>query len=203
MGSGVRASASPPVLIPRPETELLVERALSWLPLHPGRHLACDVGTGSGCIAVALAVHDPDLHLIATDISLPALEVARLNAGRHGITGRLQLLQADLFPPGQARFNLICANLPYIPTLALHSLDVYQREPALALDGGPDGQSLIRRLLQSAPDRLSPGGLLLLEIEASQGPSVQSLAQSAFPTAAVRVLPDLAGRDRCVEVANP
>ncbi len=188
------------VLIPRPETELLVERALAWLHQHPHRRAACDVGTGSGCIAITLAVHVADLRIIATDLSPAALQVAQANARRYGVEGRILFVQADLLPPGANRFDLICANLPYIPTEKLRSLPVFTREPALALDGGPDGLRLIRRLVRQTPARLSPGGLLLLEIEASQGVAVTDLARETFPTADIRVHPDLAGLDRMVEV---
>jgi release factor glutamine methyltransferase len=187
---------APVVLIPRPETEVLVEGALAWLRQNPGRRRACDVGTGSGCIAIALAAHVADLQVTATDISPAALAVAAENARRHGVEGRVQLVEADLLPPGGGRYDLICANLPYIPSTTLLTLEVYQREPALALDGGPDGLALIRRLVQQAPERLAPGGRLMLEIEASQGQAAAALA----PGAKLRILRDLAGKERVVEM---
>ena len=192
-----------PVLIPRPETELLVDRALTWLRAHPGRRAACDVGTGSGCIAVALAAHVYDLHVFATDLSRIALQAARENAQKHGVAHRVQFIQANLLPPADICFDLICANLPYIPTKTLLSLPVARYEPSLALDGGADGLALIGELLQAAPSYLSPGGILLLEIEASQGQSVQSMAEAAFPTACVAASHDLAGHDRLIEVQIP
>ncbi len=203
---GLDFSLTRDVLIPRPETELLVERAIAWLLRHPTRRAALDVGTGSGCIAISLAVQIADLQLEATDLSPAALDVARRNAQKHGVDGRITFCQADLFPSstpaptGLPAFDLLCANLPYIPTQALHHLPIYGREPSLALDGGPDGLTLLRRLLAQAPQHVRPEGLLLLEIEASQGAAVHQLAQDAFPKARTQILRDLAGKDRVIEV---
>lgn len=191
---------TPAVLIPRPETELLVERALLWLAAHPTRRMVADVGTGSGCIAVTLAVHRPNVRILATDISAEALDVARRNGSRHNVSGRIDFLHCDLLPDDSPRFDLICANLPYIPSATLHGLAVYGREPSLALDGGADGLDLIRRLLDVAPQRLSPGGMMLLEIEASQGLAVLSLAYDHFHAAKISLSKDLAGRDRLLQI---
>ena len=197
---GLDFSLSTDVLIPRPETELLVEQALNWLKAHPQRRRAADIGSGSGCIAVTTAVHMPDLHMLATDISLAALKIARRNAVNHHVAERIDFLASDLLPAVAARFDLVCANLPYIPNEKLKSLKVYRSEPSLALAGGTDGLDLIRRLLFSVPSRLAPGGLLLLEIEASQGEAACRLAGQALPGAEVRLFQDLAGRDRLVQV---
>jgi release factor glutamine methyltransferase len=197
---GLDMLVAPTALIPRPETELLVEGALEWLKANPARRQAADVGTGSGCIAVALAKGVHDLHILATDLSLSALQIARQNADRHQVGGRVHCLQADLLPPLKAGLDLLCANLPYIPSPKLNDLRVAQREPRLALDGGPDGLRLIRRLLCAAGSVMRPGGLLLLEIEASQGAAARALARSAFPIAEVTVLPDLAGLDRLLRI---
>ena len=201
---------TPAVLIPRPETELLVEQALDWLRSNPTARCAADIGAGSGCIAVSLAVFIPDLHLLATDISLAALQIARQNAQRHEVSDRIDFLQADLLGPlnvsgwflsaKRSTFNLIAANLPYIPSGTLQELAVYGHEPSLALDGGPDGLGQIRQLLANAPRILAPGGLLLLEIEYQQGPVAKILAQDAFPYSKVSILPDLAGHDRVVRI---
>jgi release factor glutamine methyltransferase len=191
---------TPDTLIPRPETELLVEHALSWSRTRSKRLRAADIGTGSGCIAISLALDASNAHVLGCDISLTALQVAKANANRHGVSGKVDFVQCDLLPPVKVQFDLICANLPYIPTEILHSLKVYQKEPALALDGGEDGLEKIRRLLNEAETALAPGGLLLLEIEASSGAAVHSLAREAFPKADVLVLPDLTGRDRLVSV---
>ncbi len=195
---GLPFTLTPQVLIPRPETELLVETALSWLEKHPERRMAADVGTGSGCIAVALAARVKNLQILAADVSAGALEVAGKNVLRHKLQDQICLVQSDLLENLEGPFDLICANLPYIPTATLHGLAVYQREPILALDGGERGLDLIAQLLMQAPLKLKSGGLLLLEIEASQGTDVHALAQQAFPGGDVRIVPDLAGLDRVV-----
>jgi release factor glutamine methyltransferase len=199
---GLEFKLTADTLIPRPETEMLVEQALDWLRAHPGRRSAVDVGTGSGCIAVALAVHIADLRMLVTDISFPALKVARENVLRHRVAERVSCLCCDLLGSLDQRFDLVCANLPYIPRGEMQELEVARREPLQALDGGIDGLALIGRLLAAAPQILTPGGLLLLEIGADQGPRAQLLAQTVFPGADVRVLPDLAGRDRVLRVAT-
>ena len=197
---GLNFIVTPDTIIPRPETELLVEQALSWSHTKTKRLRAVDIGTGSGCIAISLALDASNIHVMGCDISLTALQVAKANASTHRVTGKVDFVQCDLLPPVRLQFDLICANLPYIPTETLHSLKVYQREPEMALDGGEDGLGQIRRLLNVAQTALAPGGLLLLEIEASSGAAVHSLACEAFPKADVQVLPDLAGRDRLVSV---
>ena len=197
---GLDFQLNPAVLIPRPETELLVDQARAWLQANPGRKRAADVGTGSGCIAVSLAAHHPDLRVTASDVSAAALETARKNAARHSADRRVRFVQADLLEALVGPFDLICANLPYIPGAELQKLKVFQREPSLALDGGPDGLALIRRLLAQAPHKLAPGGLLLIEVEASQGGQTLSLARQFFPDALLQVLPDLAGRERLLRV---
>ncbi|MBM3151576.1 MAG: peptide chain release factor N(5)-glutamine methyltransferase [Chloroflexi bacterium] len=198
---GLDFIVTPQALIPRPETELLVEAALAWLERHPQRRRGLDVGTGSGCIALTLAHNIQDLQMVATDISPAALEVAARNAARLALTERVGFERCDLLPPpGSPPFDLVTANLPYIPTAELHRLPVYGREPSLALDGGVDGLDLIRRLLAGAPDLLPRGGLALLEIEASQGLAALSLAYDAFSEARISLRQDLAGRDRLVRI---
>lgn len=193
---------TPAVLIPRPETELLVERALGWLQRHKGRCLGLDVGTGSGCIAISLLLGHPDLLMIASDISPDALVVARLNAARAAVLDRMHLTEADLIPGdiGPQSIDLLCANLPYVPRPILSGLPVVAHEPPIALNGGEDGLTLIRRLLDAAPKVMAPHGLVLLEIEAGQGVIAGSLARNAFPMADVQILQDLSGHDRLVEI---
>lgn len=198
---------TPDVLIPRPETELLVEVALDWLQSH-SQSQVLDVGTGSGCIAVSLAVHCSQATITATDISSAAIKVARANALRHVLAVPIRFLQADVLnfhssiPNLQSlTFNLITANLPYIPTDTLRNLDVYGKEPTLALDGGSDGLNLVHRLLESAPSFLTKPGLILLEIEARQGKSASFLAYQHFPYAEVSLVPDLTGRDRVLKIS--
>jgi release factor glutamine methyltransferase len=202
---GLEFEVTPDVLIPRPETELLVERAIIWLrKLGPGRRelRVLDVGTGSGCIAISLAVNLPGLSITATDISPAALKVARRNAEKFHVADRISFLEADLIPDSLLPdpFSLIVANPPYVPTKTLHKTPVYGREPTLALDGGSDGLALIRRILAKAPDQLGSGGMLLMEIETSEGPAVHSLASEAFPKARIQLHQDLADHDRLLEV---
>jgi release factor glutamine methyltransferase len=161
-----------------------------------------DVGTGCGCIAISLAVNVPGLSITATDISPAALIVARCNAEKMNVSGCITFLEGDLFPNPLLpySFSLIVANPPYIPTKTLHKTPVYGREPTLALDGGSDGLALIRRILTETPDRLTSAGLLLMEIGASEGPAVLSLAVDAFPKARIQLHKDLAGHDRLLEV---
>jgi release factor glutamine methyltransferase len=200
---GLDFHLTPAVLIPRPETELLVERAINWLRLHPSRRRTVDVGTGSGCIGIALAMNIPDLHVIMTDISSVALNVARINGENYGLLERLEFIQADLLDGVTGSFDLICANLPYIPTPLLMTLPVVEREPRLALDGGLDGMVMTRRLVEQSRHHLAPGGLMLLEIESSQGLAVKTLVEALNPTSKVQVLKDLSGQDRCVEIEQP
>ncbi len=199
---GIDFEVTADVLVPRPETELLVERALLWLGDRPTHVI--DVGTGSGIIALAIAIRCPQARITAIDRSPAALAVARRNADRHGVAARVTFVEQDLLDPtSSARLepaDLICANLPYIPSGDLATLDVSRHEPRLALDGGSDGLDLIRRLLAQAPVVLKAEGALLLEIEARQGSAVAALAATAFPGAAVEVLRDLAGLDRVVAV---
>lgn len=197
---GLEFEVSPDVLIPRPETELLVEEALAWLIAHQGKHKAADAGCGSGCIAVSLARHIPDLILTACDLSRPALEVTRRNSLRHGVNECIRAVQMDLLSGLSGPFDLVCANLPYIPSRTVDEIRVALFEPRLALDGGPDGLDLIGRLLADAPRWLAPGGLILLEIEARQGEQAIALAREALPTSQVTLLQDLAGLDRLVKV---
>lgn len=199
---GLDFIVSPDVLIPRPETELLVEQTLAWLDEHPGQHRAADVGTGSGCIAVCLAKYQPDLHLTATDQSAAALKIAAENAGRHGVADRIQWLHTNLLDDFIDRLDLVVANLPYIPSATLEELLVAKFEPLSALDGGPQGLSLIEALLRDAPRWWAPAGAILLEIEAGQGESAPALARALLPDAEVTLLPDLAGLPRILKIEN-
>ena len=203
---GLDFDVTPDVLIPRPETELLVEKAIVWLQSFSGRRSVVDVGTGSGAIAISIAANVPDVHVVATDISVAALEMAHRNARKLNVADRIDFVQCDLLPsppdsfPTGRYFDLICANLPYIPTGTLQGLPVYQREPTLALDGGADGLDLFRKLMKLAADWLAPNGLILLEIEATRGVQTLSLARDMFSRAELRLHQDLTGRDRLLEV---
>jgi release factor glutamine methyltransferase len=146
-----------------------------------------------------------DTYVLMTDISLPALRVARRNARKFNLVN-LGFIQCDLLPvhlnplATQFHFDLICANLPYIPTDSLHKLPVYGREPTLALDGGTDGLEIIRKLLAIAPEWLAPNGLILLEIEATRGVQALNLAYDLFSRAEIHLHQDLTGRDRLLEI---
>jgi release factor glutamine methyltransferase len=188
------------VLIPRPETELLVEHALEI-----GKHKApplriADVGAGSGAIAVALAVHLPGATVYALDQSADALEVVAANARRHGVSDRVSCLHSDLFSALPGPVDLITANLPYVTTGEWQELipEIKHHEPRAALDGGPDGLDLIRRLLETAGPYLRPSGAILLEIGAGQGVAATSLARICLPQARVELVQDYAGLDRLV-----
>ncbi|HEX5137460.1 MAG TPA: peptide chain release factor N(5)-glutamine methyltransferase [Planctomycetota bacterium] len=175
------------VLVPRPETEMLVDRVLA---LRPGRLL--DLGTGSGCVAVACAAHLKGCSVTATDVSAKALAVARRNAERHG--ARVRFLEGDLYgalPEGE-RFDVIASNPPYVR--AAEAARVATHEPLLALDGGPEGLSLLARVIEGAPGRLEPEGTLLCEIGEDQEAAALRLAEGRFASAEVER--DLAGNPR-------
>ncbi len=190
---------TPAVLIPRPETETLVELAIAAPQAQRPGALIVDVGTGSGAIAITVAAHCPLADVHALDISADALAVARRNAALNGVT--VSFHQGDLLAPiADARLtvDVLLANLPYIDSGVLPGLDVSRYEPALALDGGPGGLDIVRRLLAQAPYVLAPDALVLLEIGADQGERAYELARAALPDAQVDVVKDLAGLDRVV-----
>jgi len=191
------------VLIPRPETELLVEHVAAWLRAHGGTHVA-DVGTGSGCVAVSLARRLPEVTVYATDLSPGAVEVARANAARHGVAARVHVVCGDLLlplPPALAgRLDAIASNPPYVPAdmAGLLSREVREFEPAEAIFVPGDGTAVHRRLIGMAPRWLRPGGLLAMEVGAGQAPAVAEIVREAGPFAAVALLPDLVGIERVV-----
>jgi len=199
---GVRVRLTNAVLVPRPETEMLVEWALALLP-EPGdrRLLAIDVGTGSGCIACALACERPDLDVIAVDVSPAAAAVARDNARALGVAERVRVVAADLLECVRGpRADLIVSNPPYLPTATVPELEpeVRAHEPRLALDGGPDGLALIRRIAATAGGCLKPSGALALETAGdAQAEAAAALLRGAG-LQAVAVRADLAGVDRFV-----
>ena len=188
------------VLIPRPETELLVEKAIE---ISQRQSVVADVGTGSGAIAISLAVHPPQAQVYATDASPAALEVAARNCRRHGVEDRVHLLQGLMLEPLPEPVDLVVANLPYVSQAELVQLppEISIYEPREALDGGPDGLNCIRCLLAQAEEgRLKSGGVVLLEIGATQGQAVLALAKRRFPAARVEIARDYAGLDRVVIV---
>lgn len=201
---GLDFNVTKDVLIPRPETELLVEKAINWIKASPQRTSIADIGTGSGVIAVSLAKQLPDVHITATDISPAALNVAKSNAKKFNVQKQIDFIECDLLPnDGIASFNLICANLPYIPTQTLHELPIYGREPTLALDGGPDGLDIYRHLLKLAPKRLAPHSMMLFELEASQGTKAFNLAYDMLDEVSIQLHQDFSGHDRLLEINLP
>jgi len=171
---------TPEVLIPRPETEVLVERVIRLARQSAGRiHSILDVGTGSGCIAISLARHLSDAAVFASDISPGALDVARRNAQRHGVLERIEFRAGDLFEPwgAELRFDVIVSNPPYVAEADAARLPATVREfePNLALLAGPDGLAVVRRLIAGAPQHLRPGGDLLAEVAFNQAAAVQGL----------------------------
>ena len=190
------------VLIPRPETELLVEQAIDWLGKRPLPAHVADVGTGSGCIAISIALERPDAQVFGLDLSREALDVARNNGRLHG-AGNLAWLRSDLLanlPQTALPLDLLCANLPYIPTSTWQSLEVARHEPRLALDGGEDGLRVIERLLAQAVGKMAKAGLILLEIEATTGNAAVDLAQKIFPNSSVAILEDYSNLPRIVRI---
>ena len=174
-------------LIPRPETEQLVEIALEIAKGKTALKIL-DVGTGSGVIAITLALELPSAQVHAADLSPDALALATENAARHGLAEHTRFHQADLFPTNDTKFDLIIANLPYIPSDEVASLSPeVHHDPLSALDGGPDGLDLVRRLIDAAPDHLAPAGALLLELGAGQADAVNTLlADRKFRDISVR-----------------
>ncbi|TMD83268.1 MAG: peptide chain release factor N(5)-glutamine methyltransferase [Chloroflexi bacterium] len=183
---------SPAVLIPRPESESLVELAIEWLNAHPGPRRVIDLGTGSGAVAIAVAKAVSRVRIVARDVSARALRVAATNIARHRLRRRITTVKADLLR-GARPADLILANLP----------KELEYEPALALDGGEDGLALIRTALSQAPAVVKPGGALFFEYDPAQTRRIVRLAQGQWPAADISVHKDLAGRDRVVRIQLP
>jgi release factor glutamine methyltransferase len=217
---GLAFAVDPRALIPRPETERLVEiaemaviRRLAAAPRPPGVPplRIADVGTGSGTIAVSLAVTlrrrgaVEEVEIIGTDDDADALSLARENAVGHGVADRVRFIEADLLPPVVAvPYEVVLANLPYVATGQIDELPIAASfEPRRALDGGPDGLAVIGRLLARLPDALTPDGLALLEIGSDQGDSIVELVAKVLPGWLCTVEPDLAGHPRVTRIERP
>ena len=196
---GLQLIVTPAVLIPRAETEILVEEVLRRLPDHA---IMADVGTGSGAIAVAVAVNAPKSEICAIDLSEEALSVACANAVKHGVANRVNTLQGDLLEglfPGQIRFDVIVSNPPYIPTRDIDTLEIEVRsEPLQALDGGEDGLDIYRRLFVQAAKLTD---LIVVEMGTGQSVAITQIANEAG-WGAIEIIRDLAGIER-VLVARP
>jgi len=204
---GLRFRVSPAVLIPRPETEELVEYAVAVLrragvAREPA--LVADVGCGSGAIGVAIAHTLPAVRVIAVDISAPALAIARANARLNHVRGSMQFVRCNLLAAVSGPFHFIAANLPYVSREEYDALppDVHDYEPRLALWGGEDGLALVETLLRQARTRLLPGGTLMAEIGWRQGEAARRLAERYFPGRTVQVRRDLAGQTRFLIVGS-
>ena len=212
---GLDFIVSPSVLIPRPETEILVEQALLFAQssatkkhglttttdgAHQFRIL--DVGTGSGCIAIALAKHLPQASIIATDISTEALVVSRQNVEKHNLQTQVRLIECNLITARSGTFDLIVSNPPYIPEAEVPSLqqEVSCYEPIIALAGGSDGLGIIKRLLKQAAHITAPDGAIMVEFNPPQRAALISIAHSILPDATCKVVKDLAGLDRLLVV---
>ena len=202
---GLDLACTPAALIPRPETELLIEEALRWVGDRGSRRgelTVADVGTGNGAIAVALAVGAPQAIIVALDTSRAALSLARHNATQHGVAGRIAFVQGNLLAPLDDRFDIIAANLPYIPTRLYRNLppELRDHEPEPALHPGRRGPALIESMLAQAPSLLKPGGLLLAEHAWNQARPLRDAARAAFPKSEIETKRDLAGRERLLVV---
>ena len=200
---GVDLLVRPGVLIPRPETEGLVEQTLfaSMMRMEEGSFVIAEPGTGCGAIAVSLAIHLPAAHIVAMDLYETPLRVAEVNVQRHNVADRVTLLQGDLLEPFPEQVDLVVANLPYIRSESIDTLQPeIQWEPREALDGGADGLELIRRLLQQAHTKLKPGGAIILEVDPQQVGPIEAEAGTLFPSASCSVERDLAGLDRVLTI---
>ncbi|MXW31023.1 MAG: peptide chain release factor N(5)-glutamine methyltransferase [Chloroflexi bacterium] len=198
---GLPIAVGPGVLIPRPETETVVEETLRLVE-GEAPPVVADVGCGSGAIAVALAVARPEAVVYALDIAPRALELTALNAAKHGVSERVHVLESDLLAALPRPVHVIAANLPYVMSeeIPLLEPEVSRYEPREALDGGADGLDLIRRLLAEADGHLLPGGSLVLEMDPRQTAAAGEAAAACFPGARIRAVRDLAERERVLVV---
>ncbi len=192
-------SIKPGVLIPRPDTETLVSAAIRLVNQHQLESI-CDVGTGTGCVAITLAYECLSQTIVATDIEQTALAVAKENLIAHRMADRITLCYCDLLPEDGRLFDLIVSNPPYIPSEAIPVLvpDITNWEPNTALDGGLDGLSVVRRLISAAALRLNKSGYLLIELSPDQAGQVKNLSQQAG-FSAISFHHDLGGRPRVIE----
>ena len=201
----LRIQVNPSVLIPRPETETLVEQALLWLntQIKPQKNFTvADVGTGSGCIALSLATQDLPIQIIATDISSSAIKVAKKNCQNYAKAQNICLMQSDLLNPLSFPIDLIVGNLPYLPDDSLLTLEpeIRDYEPLIALKGGQSGTDLNLRLLDQARTLLNAPGAIILEIDPQQRKTLEQAAKEYLPGSRVSITKDLLGLDRVLSV---
>jgi release factor glutamine methyltransferase len=203
---GLDLSVDSRVLIPRPETEILVEAAIqfgrTWVARSHRRMLAADIGTGSGAMAIALAAHIPDLLVYAVDISPGALEVAASNVRRHGLGEGITLVEGNLLEQIDQRMDLIVANLPYISAADMLQLqpEIVCYEPDVALQGGVDGTEVIRKLLGQVPSKINRNGALFMEIGEGQEDDIMPVIGRCLPGCVITLIKDLAGINRVIKI---
>ena len=197
---GLDFEVSDSVLIPRQETELLVDTVISLARSRPKCDMKiCDIGTGSGAIAVSVAVNLPSAEVMAIDISQRALDIADANRRMHGVYNRVSLRRGNLLEPVDWKPEIIVSNPPYIRRSDLSLLQPeIQYEPSVALDGGPDGLEVIRGLLRQSSDKVSSTGAILFEIDSSQKESARMLSREYFPNSEISILDDLSGNSRAI-----
>ena len=197
---GLDFEVSDSVLIPRQETELLVDTVISLARSRPKCEMKiCDIGTGSGAIAVSVAVNLPSAEVMAIDISQRALDIADSNRRMHGVYNRVSLRRGNLLEPVDWKPEIIVSNPPYIRRSDLSLLQPeIQYEPSVALDGGPDGLEVIRGLLRQSSDKVSSTGAILFEIDSSQKDSARMLSREYFPNSEISILDDLSGNSRAI-----
>jgi release factor glutamine methyltransferase len=187
------------VLIPRPETELLVDEVISRTTIGNKTTIA-DIGTGSGCIAVAMAKNLPDVKIIATDISESALNIAKKNAKIHGVDKQIRFFQRNLLENISDQFDFIIANLPYLPASEMKKEIAY--EPKLALFADNDGLELLEIIIKQSMYRLKPHGIIILEIHPPQAETIRNSAEFQFPEAKVELRKDLANKERILMIKS-
>ena len=187
------------VLIPRPETEILVELAIEWISFHPTVQKIVDVGTGSGAIILSVLNKFPHLYGLGIDISYQALKIAKKNRDRFSIR-QLDFIQMDCLNGLENKFDVILANLPYIPENEVHKLDVAKFEPLLALNGGEKGIEIFKKFIDQIPDHLSIPGLVLMEIQYDQSAFISELISQTIKNYSLSVIKDYAGLDRVIKV---
>jgi len=202
---GLSIAVAPDVLVPRPETELLVDEALKACKGRAAPTVI-DLCTGSGCVAVTVAIERPDCRVFAVDLSEAALKVAGGNARRLGVAGRVTFLSGDLFAPLEGRgvrADLIVTNPPYVPTGDIEGLEPEVRdfEPRVALDGGPDGLDVLRRIISGGPGHLAPGGMLLAEIGYGEAEGVGEIAAATGAYGPAEFIKDYSGVERIVRLS--
>ena len=200
---GLELAVTPDVLIPRPETELVVETALRLRSARPGDFLLADVGTGSGCLAIALATEFPAARVIATDMSAAALDVAQVNAARHGVADRITWYHGRDLAGAPRPVDLIVSNPPYVPAAAIDALapEVRDHEPRIALNGGPDGTVALRAVIADADGALAPDGDLIVEFGSDQESAFREIV-AGTGLRVTRVVRDLQGLARVGVVAR-